>query len=303
MRVFAPGKLVLTGAYAVLGGAPAVVMATNRGVHADGSVVEPDPTREVRAALGSTPAPFVDASALHEGRRKLGLGGSAAILVASLGVLAAGRGDDLGAPEVRARVFREARMAHARAQGGGSGVDVAASVHGGLLVYTPSPWEAPRLEHAVVPADLVVRAWFSGESARTSDLLSRVEALASRDAAGHRAALEAIALPAEDARAAVLEGDVVAFIVAVDRTADALAALGVRADAPIVPAAFARLAEAARAEGGAFVPSGAGGGDVGVWVGRSAPGPAFEARASELGMTPIELLPDPTGLRLEDPHG
>ena len=36
MKVFAPGKLVLTGAYAVLSGAPAIVFATNRGVYADG---------------------------------------------------------------------------------------------------------------------------------------------------------------------------------------------------------------------------------------------------------------------------
>ena len=39
MKVFAPGKLVLTGAYAVLEGAPAIVVATSRGAFADGSTV------------------------------------------------------------------------------------------------------------------------------------------------------------------------------------------------------------------------------------------------------------------------
>ena len=57
MRVFAPGKLVLTGAYAVLGGAPAIVMATNRGAYADGARITPTPTAEVRAALGDVDAP------------------------------------------------------------------------------------------------------------------------------------------------------------------------------------------------------------------------------------------------------
>jgi phosphomevalonate kinase len=303
VRVFAPGKLVLTGAYAVLHGAPAVVLATSRGAIAEGAAIEPAPTREVRAAIGETPAPAVDASALFDGPRKLGLGASAAILVASLGAIAARGGEDLGAADVRARIFRRARAAHALAQGGGSGVDVGAAVHGGLLVYTPAPWDAPRFEPAAMPQGLVVRAWFSGESARTSDLLARVVALAARDKGGYRASLSRLERLAEDARGAVLGSDVVELVAAVRATCEALADLGHRADAPIVTSAFASLATAATREEGAFVPSGAGGGDVGVWVGCAPPSHDFDARARALGMTPIDLSPDPSGLRLEDPHG
>ena len=113
MKVFAPGKLVLTGAYVVLGGAPAIVVATSRGAYADGSRTNPTPTAEVRAALGDVVSPHVDASSLFLGSRKLGLGASSAILVASLGAREAARGADLGHPDVRLAIFNRARAAHA----------------------------------------------------------------------------------------------------------------------------------------------------------------------------------------------
>src|SRR6185436_10440568 len=89
----APGKVVLSGAYAVLEGAPAIVTAVDRYVTADTAKKPSLVTPEVRAALGDARAPGFDASALRKGDQKLGLGSSAAILVASLGaVTAAERG-------------------------------------------------------------------------------------------------------------------------------------------------------------------------------------------------------------------
>src|SRR5215472_10009477 len=138
MRAMAPGKLLLTGAYAVLEGAPAIVTAVDRYAVADANQTDEKPPLEVRAAFGEDhPAPRADVRALRdETGRKLGLGSSAAALVASLGARALARGEDLRSPIVRALIFRAARAAHARAQGGGSGVDVAASVHGGMLRYS-----------------------------------------------------------------------------------------------------------------------------------------------------------------------
>jgi phosphomevalonate kinase len=123
VKVVAPGKLLLFGAYAVLEGAPAIVVAVDRCAVADGERIAASPSREVQAAFGATPAPEVDATALYEDGAKLGLGSSAAVLVASLGVRAAKRGEDLASSEVRSAIFRIAREAHAVAQGGGSGVE------------------------------------------------------------------------------------------------------------------------------------------------------------------------------------
>jgi phosphomevalonate kinase len=142
VKVFAPGKLLLTGSYAVLEGAPAIVCAVDRyavartaGVDAEavqGTPVSP----EIAAAMdGGGDAPDVDVSSLFSNGKKLGLGSSAAAVVAALGHVAAARGLDLGEAPVRRTIFDRARAAHGTVQSGGSGVDVAASVYGGVLSY------------------------------------------------------------------------------------------------------------------------------------------------------------------------
>ena len=94
----APGKLVLSGASSVLGGAPALVTAVDRYALADPARAAVHLADEVAAAVKSglaARACFVDASALRVdleggGSRKLGLGSSSAILLATL-VAASGR--------------------------------------------------------------------------------------------------------------------------------------------------------------------------------------------------------------------
>ena len=178
-RVLAPGKMVLTGAYAVLRGAPAIVVAVSRGAIAEAGTSAP-PSREVRAALGDGPAPAVDTSALFDGERKLGLGASAAGLVATLGLLAHQRGADVTSPAVRREIFVASRAAHAAAQSGGSGVDVAASVYGGTLAYRIEGDEA-RVEPCALPAGVSFRAYASATFARTTDLRAKVSSLTARD--------------------------------------------------------------------------------------------------------------------------
>jgi phosphomevalonate kinase len=302
MRVIAPGKLVLTGAYAVLEGAPAIVAAVDR------------------YAIVDVNAPAkIDVRALQDaGGQKLGLGSSAASVVASFGARALARGDDPRHASVRSEIFRAARDAHQRQQGGGSGVDVAASVHGGVLRYTvvrtpgttvaakpgsqpssESPPSSRRFEtsiHAVdMPAGLVLAAFWSGTSARTSDLLARVDALRARGGAG--AVFTALRGVAEEAADAV--GDAGRFVKRAAAFGRALAALGDAADAPIVPPPFAELSALAEREGAAFFPSGAGGGDVAVWLGVEPPSPTFSARATALGLSPLSIAVDHGGVRPE----
>jgi len=280
MRVIAPGKLVLTGAYAVLDGAPAIVVAVDRYAVVD--LVAPDD---------------VDVRALHDhDGRKLGLGSSAASLVASQGARALARGEDLGDPEVRAILFRGVREVHAHQQRGGSGVDVAAAVHGGALRYVNGSKEAS-IRAIELPPGLVLRVFWSGTSARTSELRARVDALCTRSpfalATLHR--LAGMAASAVDVR------DTPAFIRAARDYGRALDALGRAADAPIVPPAFAELAMLAEESGAAFLPSGAGGGDVAVWLDLASPSAAFVERAGALGMRPLPLSVDRGGVRLQLP--
>jgi phosphomevalonate kinase len=296
VRVVAPGKLLLAGAYAVLEGAPAIVIAVDRYVVADTKQRALSVSREVRAAIGAGKAPWVDARALYDGDSKLGLGSSAAVLVASLGARAVARGNDVLGADVRDGIFRLARRAHAEVQVGGSGIDVAASVYGGALEYALRVPE-PCIKPIALPEGLYVDAVWSGTSARTTELRIRVESLRERDSALFHTRINALADAAKDALASL--SDVTAFVEASRATGAALAALGRDADAPIVPPAFDELAALAEAEegGAAFFPSGAGGGDVGVYIGNRAPSETFISRLKELGMRPLTVGIDRGGVR------
>ncbi|MGD0528777.1 MAG: hypothetical protein ABSE49_26810, partial [Polyangiaceae bacterium] len=212
------------------------------------------------------------------------------------GARALARGEDLADTRVRAAIFRGVREAHAHEQRGGSGVDVAAAVHGGALRYVTDGKEAS-LRAVELPPALVLRAFWSGNSARTSELRARVDALRTRSPL----ALARLRLLAVVAASAVESGDAGAFVHAASDIGRALLALGQAADAPIVLPAFAELAAHAEPLGAAFLPSGAGGGDVAVWLGTAAPPPAFVERAAALGMRPVPLQVDRGGVRPQTP--
>jgi phosphomevalonate kinase len=292
VKVFAPGKLVLTGAYAVLGGAPAIVMATSRGALADGARTNPAPTLEVRAALGDVASAHVDASSLFLGSRKLGLGASSAILVAALAAREAALGADLANERVRRALFDRARAAHATAQSGGSGVDVAASVYGGVLEYVPGV-----AKPASLPAGTVIHVFACASSARTAELRAQVDRFAALSPGSHRACIVDLETIAHAAAGAVKSGDRRALIEAVGLAARALDRLGAGAQAPIVPQGFDALERVATAEGAAFCVSGAGGGDVAVFVGSAPPSAAFLERAVALGLFEIDVAIDEKGVR------
>jgi phosphomevalonate kinase len=298
MKVLAPGKLLLSGAYAVLEGAPALVMAVDRHAVADGTRRASSPTPEVLAALPADRAPEVDASALRQAGEKLGLGSSAAMLVASLGVDFVRSGKDLRARDVRDALFDAARRAHARVQSGGSGVDIAASVYGGALEYSLGIDGAARVVAATLPTGVVIDVFWCGMPATTTGMRARVAALSARNAAVYRARMGAVADASSAAVAAARADDAAAFVGALRAGAAALVALGEDADAPIVPPSLLRLVSLAEAERGAFLPSGAGGGDVFVHLGRRSASPTFVAAAEAVGMRRIPMQLDPHGVRL-----
>ncbi len=294
MRAFAPGKLVLTGAYAVLHGAPSIAVAVSRGAVADSSTVALSPTPEVVAALGpGERAPFVDLSAMFLGDRKIGLGASAAGLVASLATRMLDTGDSLEDLDARAGLFSRARKAHAQAQQGGSGVDVAASVYGGMIRYAI---DEP-VRSIVWPEKLVLSAFACPTSAVTRVLRGAVDALARRSPHEHRSCLSELTETAHEGADAAIRGDAQAFVGALRKTARGLARLGEVAGVPIVPAGVHALEQLASTQSGAFVVSGAGGGDVAVHVGFEPPSASFLDAALALGLASLPLSIDVLGVR------
>jgi phosphomevalonate kinase len=287
VKARAPGKLVLSGAYAVLQGAPAIVTAVDRYAIADASRRAERATPEVSATLGGLAAPWFDASALREGTEKLGLGSSAAILVASLAAQELAARGDVPDVELRALVFARALAGHARAQGGGSGVDVAAATYGGTLSYRLALRE-PSVVRVELPPELVIETWWSGQAATTSDFVRRVRELGEREPEVQLELLGAQRDASERAENALLRADAQGFLAALHAQRAALAALGHVAGIPIVTPEATRLAAAAAAPA-AVLPAGAGGGDVLLHVGFEPSTAMFRALAAELGHRLLEL--------------
>jgi phosphomevalonate kinase len=312
MTVFAPGKAILCGEYAVLHGAPAIAVAVDRGVRATlGRGAAPSPfvaaaiktTRAWLAAQGRAlelDGVTVDSSALYDGDRKLGLGSSAAVTVAVTGSLLDAAGVDL---RDRQRVFELADAAHAEAQGTrGSGVDVAVAVWGGALRFRrPSPSGAVAVHPVALPRGVELTFVFVGASASTANLVGSVKQLAESRPERHDAALRPLLLYAQAFADAVQAGDAAKLLVAADAYGEAMAWLGDAAGVEIVTPAHAQLAELARRHRGAAKPSGAGGGDLGVafTVGDEATRALREALAA-VGLPPLALTAPAPGLQLEN---
>lgn len=175
MIATAPGKLIVTGEYAVLDGAPALVLAVNRrvtarrraGPHGSSAFlvavideIEKRLGRDHPAARAAAEL-VVDSAPFYEGTTKLGLGSSAAVTVAATALALAA--DHVAVPMIdRDLVLSIASAAHATAQssragrdssvmlprpptGGapptgwhrarGSGADIAAAVYGGVIAF------------------------------------------------------------------------------------------------------------------------------------------------------------------------
>lgn len=304
MKTDAPGKLVLSGAYAALRGAPALVSAVNRRVVADtdrpASYRAPEVEAGMRLLGGDRQPPFYDASALRSAVDKLGLGSSAAICVASLGALMAQDHPNLGEQELREILYPVAREAHRRAQGGGSGIDVAAACFGGTQraqLDVGNRDAPPQIEPVTLPAELFFEVWGSEESASTSEFVRRVFDLEKTDPRAFDSALAHQFRASVAALEAIHTGSAQLFISALQAQALALRELGDLAKIPIVTDKIARVASELR-DDCVLLPSGAGGGDISLYVGPRPSSDKFREHAIEEGLFLVPLTLGAEGFRL-----
>jgi phosphomevalonate kinase len=273
VTVSAPGKLMVSGEYAVLEGAPAVVAAVDRRAYArirlgDGSSIPAEAQAAFRLAQQATGAvsgePSIDVSRLRAQGLKLGLGSSAAAAAAAAGLVFALHGRDLSDLATRQEVFKAALQGHRDISPQGSGADVAASVHGGFLRFRRHG-EAVETEALAWPAGWRSRVAWTGEEARTSSFLERVAALAAQNPDRYRPAMGGLRAEAEMFVAAVIAADLPTALACVMKYGQAMDALGQAAGVPIVTDSLRQVAQLAERAGGAAKPSGAGGGDV-AWA-------------------------------------
>ena len=301
----APGKALLCGEYAVLEGAPAIVAAVDRRVSVvwteDSVPVPPEVEATLQlaqAALGAVAGWLtLDVSELQQDRVKLGLGSSAAGAVAAAGAVCATHGCNLEDRKTLHRVFALALEGHASIAPQGSGVDVAASAFGGFLRFSRSRDE---VETSALPplSDLVIRLIWTGQAARTSELVGKVHELRSSDRDKYRACMDRLAELAGRFASAFAAGDATEVIASAAAYSKAMSLLGDAAGAPIVDARLRRAAELASRFSGSAKPCGAGGGDVAVafFLDPDA-AKGFELACRGEGLHPIDVSWGATGVR------
>lgn len=322
----APGKLVLLGEYAVLDGAPALVQAcpprceavigplqsarcelTSRmqatEVHefdrgaATGSAL----ADAVLAEWGSRlPWPVwgasIDSSGFFRGNEKLGLGSSAAALVAFAGACHAA-GSGAGTPDLQALI-----RCHRQFQGGsGSGIDVAAALAGGTVRFALPPDGLARSDSVRLPEGVGFACVFAGGSASTPGLVGKYRQWAASGTVRTAALRQRMFDVANRGCVAAHERNGAALVAAIDEYGRCLAQLGHEIGADLVTGAHARIGRLAGKFGLAYKVSGAGGGDVGIACGLdSAALGAFSAQAIRDGWQTIPLSSDEQGLRIEE---
>jgi len=295
----APGKVVLSGEYAVLVGAPAVCMAIDRRAHvtitasdsehhvvsrvgtnnkscrfrsSDGVIEwidDGDDFALLESAwetLGFEPTSNVslrldtcEFSDIATGN-KTGIGSSAALTVALTAALG-----ELSSGEQKSNAPESAIAAfdaHQKFQGGrGSGVDIATSVAGGLIEYVMNGRETHQL---IWPEDLACALIWTGAPASTMQKLDRLARSKPRPS---RAAL---VYSARRLGKAWRKGRADNILNEYHDYINVLREFSVDHDIGIFDAGHAELVLAARAAGLVYKPCGAGGGDVGIVLADSA---------------------------------
>jgi phosphomevalonate kinase len=265
--VYSPGKLMIAGEYAVLDGAPALVLAVDRGVKCTVSasdtleITTPDgDDRFVRPVLermtGSYTFSIWNPTGLPD---KPGFGGSAAACVAAC--VAAGR------------PTTDALDIHRAVQGGGSGADVAASIHGGMIrFHAGTATKVPPVHPVVI---------WSGQSAATQPLINQYLSWSER----------ADFVRESTALVDAFHSDPVARL---NDCAHLLQDMAVRAGLHYATPRLAAIASIAHRFGGAAKPSGAGGGDCAVALFPDSDAEAaFRSACTERGWTLVEVQPAP----------
>jgi phosphomevalonate kinase len=196
---------------------------------------------------------------------KLGLGSSAALTVALESALEAWAGVDLVSHSSTGRLQALVDL-HRHVQGGaGSGVDVAASLIGGIVRYRLGA--GGTVAEAVpvsLPEELRMVLVWTGRSASTGDFLERLGNGLDDRPYEVEPVLDHLGSVSTDGVEAVTTGNSVAFLEAVDAFWLALDDLGRAISMPILADEHRALRSLAESFSVHYKPSGAGGGDVGV---------------------------------------
>ena len=313
----APGKLVIAGEYAVLSGAPALVLAVDARAKCrietcdtggwqfatrpplwdanyrledlfNGNVRLPHPAGLVPLLLRGSNRLLADAKVSLDTEsffcngRKIGIGSSAAVTVAIAGAL-----EELVGVEVAQVKLRDA---HARAFGSGSGLDVATSYLGGFVRY-----EDGVARNVSCPSELHFGFVFTGSSSSTASMVAKFKMwrAANQDCVIDDLCAAATATANSLDNAGEFLGNLTKFIQQL-WILDQSACIGIWGEQHKV---CKNIAESLKI---LYKPCGAGGGDTGMAVTADAALlERFMAQVQCEGLFPLNFKKDQHGIRVE----
>ena len=218
------------------------------------------------------------------GRKKVGFGSSAAVVVAAVAAV-------LDFHEYKAskeEIYKLSTIAHYYAQGKvGSAFDVAASTYGGLFVYSRfdpewltkkidsgeplakivgEKWPSLVIEEVEVPSDFRMLVGWTGDSASTSAMIKQMNIFKDSSKDEYDELTGAIARTAWDAIEAFKKDERERFLGLLTKNESLLRRLGEASGVPIETPELKKLSEIADDYSAAGKLSGAGGGDCGIAV-------------------------------------
>ncbi len=315
---------MVSGEYAVLEGAVAVVASVNVRAYARWSIgaasgsparigsspqsaqnpAEAVLTRKLaEEAVGAVQAELaIDVNELRKSGRKLGLGSSAAAAAAAAGAVLASAGEDLGDAKVQRRAFELALAGHKAIAPEGSGADVAASSLGGFVRFRLDGEQVAEAERVAWPARVATRVVWTGKEARTSEFLRAVRAFEGRDRAGYGSIRDTLHAQAKRFADAIAGADSAEIVASAGLYGATMGELGRAAGVSIVTPELQRIADLAVNHGGAAKPSGAGGGDVAIaFFTSETDAVSFDAACLAAGLDLLDLGLGAPGVRPESP--
>ena len=235
----------------------------------------------------------IDSQALFQDGNKLGLGSSAAVTVALVGVLCA------FSKRAQACNLELVMALHKSFQGSGSGLDVATSHRGGLIAFSQDQGRAT-VESLVWPNGLDAVAVWSGASASTAGFLERLKQFQQSDPDSYQSLMDDLVMLAQRGVAAARQGSADAFVGVVREFYQALGRLDDASGIGIITETHRQLGMLLQLPDSVYKTCGAGGGDLGVFLtcgaGQTEVAQGILARA---GHPSVPLALDRRGLETE----